>query len=102
MMEFSPQWHAIGREGELAAEQLASGVTILGRANHAQKGLYAQAFFALSIGMERLAKLIFMADHAITNGGRYPIDNELKKLGHDIATLLLRCEKISLNSTKKI
>jgi hypothetical protein len=55
-MMFSPQWHAIDREGQLAAEQLASGVTILGRANHGLKGLYTQAFFALSIGIERLAR----------------------------------------------
>jgi hypothetical protein len=94
-MTFSPQWHAIGREGELAAEQLASGVTILGRANHAQQGLYTQAFFALSIGMERLAKLIVVADYAISNGGRYPTNQQLKGFGHDIAALLQRCEGIS-------
>jgi hypothetical protein len=35
-MTFPPEWHALGREAELAAEQVASGVTILGRANHAQ------------------------------------------------------------------
>jgi hypothetical protein len=94
-MVFSPQWHAIGREGELAAEQLASGVTILGRANHAQPGLYTQAFFALSIGMERLAKLIVVADYAITNGGRYPTNQELRDFGHNIAALLQRCDEIS-------
>jgi hypothetical protein len=92
---FSPQWQAIQREGHLAAEQLASGVTILGRADHAKKGLYTQAFFALSIGIERLAKLIVMADFAVTNGGRYPTNQDLMRFGHDIATLLLRCEEIS-------
>ena len=50
MTAFSPEWHALGREAELAGEQLALGVTALGRANHAQQGLYTQAFFALSIG----------------------------------------------------
>jgi len=94
-MVFSPQWHAIGREGQLAAEQLATGVTILGQANHAQKGLYGQAFFALSIGLERLAKLIVVADYAITHGGRYPTNRELKSFGHDIAALLDKCEEIS-------
>ena len=92
---FSPQWHAIGREGQLAAEQLATGVTILGRANHAQTGLYGQALFSLSIGLERLAKLIVVADYAITHGGRYPTNRELKGFGHDIAALLDKCEEIS-------
>jgi hypothetical protein len=54
-MAFPPEWHTLGREAELAAEQLAIGVTALGHANHTQKGLYHQAFFALSIGFERLA-----------------------------------------------
>jgi hypothetical protein len=95
IMVFTSQWHAIGREGELAAEQLATGVTILGRADHAQKGLYSQAFFALSIGLERLAKLIVVADYAITHGGRYPTNRELRDFGHDIAALLDRCQEIS-------
>jgi len=95
-MTFSPQWHALGREAELAAEQIASGVTALGRANHAEKGYYTQAFFGLSIGFERLAKLIILADYAITNSGKFPNDNDLKKIGHDIGTLLDKCEKLSI------
>ena len=68
-MSFPPEWHALGREAELSAEQIAQGVTALGKANHAQKGIYTQAFFGLSIGLERLAKLILLADHAISNSG---------------------------------
>ena len=81
-MIFSPQWHALGREAELAAEQLATGVTLLARANHAQKGLYLQAFFALSIGFERLAKLVLVVDHAIAHGGAWMDDAALRKIGH--------------------
>jgi hypothetical protein len=29
-MTFPPEWHTLGREAELAAEQLAIGVTALG------------------------------------------------------------------------
>jgi len=32
-MTFPLEWHTLGREAELAAEQLAIGVTALGRAN---------------------------------------------------------------------
>lgn len=95
MKNFAPQWHALGREAELAAEQLATGVTLLGRANHAQKGLYIQAFFALSIGFERLGKLILVADHAIRNNGIWLTDKELRGKGHDIAALLDACEPIA-------
>jgi hypothetical protein len=92
---FSDEWHALGREAELAAEQIAVGVTALGKANHAQLGIYTQAFFGLSIGLERLAKLIIVADHAISHSGAFPTDDELRSIGHDIAGLLDRCAELS-------
>jgi hypothetical protein len=95
-MIFSPEWQALGREAELAAEQIANGITALGRANHAQKGYYTQAFFGLSIGLERLAKLIIVADHAINNSGQFPSDSQLKKIGHDIADLCDLCDILSI------
>lgn len=95
MITSNPQWRALQREAQLAAEQIAQGVTALGRANHAQTGLYAQAFFGLSIGLERLGKLIFIADHAIRFGGRFPTNDDLKNsIGHDIRSLLAKCDSI--------
>ena len=96
MTAFSPEWHALGREAELAGEQLALGVMALGRANHAQQGLYTQAFFALSIGFERRGKLILVADHAIENHRSWLTDNELKTVGHDISALFAAAEAIAL------
>lgn len=87
------EWQAIQREAQLAAEQVAHGVTVLGRANHAQTGLYSQAFFGLSIGLERIGKLIFLADHAV-NQGRFPGNRDLRAIGHDVISLLDICEKI--------
>jgi len=93
-MMLSAEWRALMREAQLSAEQIATGVTVLGRANHAQVGLYSQAFFGLSIGLERLGKLIIIADHAIRNGGSFPTDADLKQIGHDLRKLLPRCEAI--------
>ena len=89
------QWRAVQREAQLAAAQIAQGVTVLGRANHAQAGLYAQAFFGLSIGFERTGKLIFLADHAIKHNGAFPNDADLRKIGHDLKPLLNMCEDVS-------
>lgn len=84
-MSFSPQFHAINRETAIAAEMLSFGVTYLRRANHAKKGEYALSFFNLSNGFERLCKLIFLADYAITNNGKFPSNKILKfQLGHDL------------------
>lgn len=92
-MKFDPQWLAVQREAQLAAEQVAYGVTALGRANHAYKGLYTQAFFGLSNGLERIGKLIILADYAIKSG-TFPKDQNLRKIGHDLKLILDKCEAI--------
>lgn len=93
-MGVSPERRALQREAQLAAQQLASGVTIIGRANHAQIGLYSQAFFELAIGLERLGKLIVVADHAVNSNGSFPTNDYLKQISHDLRKLLPKCELI--------
>jgi hypothetical protein len=95
-MSFSPQWHALGREAELAGAQIALGVTALGRASHARLGDYTIAFFSLTIGLERMGKLIVIADHAIEHHGEFPDNHFLKKkISHDLALLLDHCEAVA-------
>ena len=68
-----PEWHAISRECALVRHLIGSGVTALGQANYADKrGEYYTAFFGLSVGLERLAKLILVADYAITKAAECP------------------------------
>lgn len=92
----SEHHRAVQREAQLAAEQIGYGVSILGKATHAETGRYTQAFFGLSIGMERMGKLIYVADHAITHGGVFPTDKDLRDIGHDITSLLNKCEEIAM------
>jgi hypothetical protein len=91
----SPEYLALVREAGIAAELLASGVTALGKANYAQHGWYNQAFFNLSIGLERAAKISIIVDYALDHSGIFPSNQELKNCGHDIKTLLDRVEEIS-------
>lgn len=91
-----PEWHYIGRESALVRHLIGSGVTALGRANYAdQKGEYYTAFFGLSVGMERLAKLILVADYAIANSGLMPPAQVVRKYGHKLPKLLDEAEKVS-------
>lgn len=67
----APEWHALGREASLVRYLIGSGATAIGRANYADKmGEYYTAFFGLSVGLERLSKLILVARYAIENRGR--------------------------------
>lgn len=92
----SMQHLVLNREAGIAAELIASGVTLLGRANYAHDGLYGQAFFNLSIGFERAGKLIYIADHAIEHAGVFPTNDELKRdIGHDLDKLFKYADDVA-------
>jgi hypothetical protein len=90
-----PEWHAIGREAALVRSLIGSGVTSLGRANYAnQRGEYYTAFFGLSIGLERLAKLVLVVDYAISSGGQMPEQKIVRKFGHKLVDLISAVDAI--------
>lgn len=85
----SPVHIAFSREGEIAASMLASGATLLGKAHSWKHGLRNEAFFSLSIGFERLAKLTVVVDYAVKHGGKFPDNSMLKdRYRHDLRLLL--------------
>jgi len=85
---FSKNVELISKEAGLAATCLEQGLTALRKANFAQKWNYYQGFFLLSIGMERLLKLIIVTIYRIEEN-KLPNNGELKKYGHDIEQLFL-------------
>ena len=77
---------------------IGSGVTGLGKANYADKeGEYYTAFFGLSIGLERLAKLVLVADYTISNNSQMPTEEVVKNFGHKLVLLLDTVNDISIN-----
>lgn len=92
----SATWHALGRECSLARQLIGTGVTALGRANYANLiGEYYTAFFGLSVGLERLTKLIIVADYAIAHAGQLPSPQLIRSFGHNLTSLIDRAEDIS-------
>lgn len=91
---FSPRWNAFAREAGIAGHSISSGLEALRKANYADKGLYNQAFFGLSIGLERLLKLIVILDFALLNNGTYPDDAYLRRFGHDIERLYIEARTV--------
>ena len=81
-------WRPFLREADLIRMCFATGLYSLVRANHKEQGLYIQAFFNLSVGLERLLKLVYVIDFALTHSGEYPPESTLRKdLGHDLRRL---------------
>ncbi len=95
MSPFSSQWIALCREAAIAGQLISAGLAALRKANYAATGLYSHAFFSLSIGLERLLKLIFIIDHAIQNGGKYPTERDLRtKFGHNLDKLFAHAKSV--------
>jgi hypothetical protein len=98
-----PGWHAIQREAALVRQLIGSGVTALGRASYANKtGEYYTAFFGLSVGLERLAKLILVADYAVSNHGRMPDEKVVRKFGHKLVELENAADAIAKRHNLKL
>ena len=75
-------------EGTLAAELVCAGVTTLRKASTPRSGLFELALFNLSIGFERMCKLIVLVDQYVANKGSFPSNDVLKnKYGHDLDKL---------------
>jgi hypothetical protein len=92
----NPEWKALNREASLVSKIIGSGATALGRASYGSGfGEYYTAFFGLSIGIERLAKLILIADYATNNKGALPDQSVVRKHGHKLKCLVLMVEKIA-------
>lgn len=87
-MAFSPTWFLLEQEGLLAQACLCNGLTALRRANLGdKKGLFYSAFFELSIGFERVLKLILILDHMARNQLVPPDSKTVEDYGHKLCSL---------------
>lgn len=86
-MAFTEKEKLLANEAHLTKAMLISGLNSLRRANIVLKGEYYQAFFSLSIGFERMLKIIYISAHRAEHNGNFPTGNELKKLSHNLVEL---------------
>jgi hypothetical protein len=95
-----PEWHFIRQEAMLVRHLIGAGATAIGQANYAnKKGEYYRAFFELSVGMERLAKLILVVDYALAHRGKLPDEKHVKQFGHDLQSLFSAVDQVSTART---
>jgi len=80
-------FRALLEEAQFTYEILGNGVTMLGKANYATKGLYFSAYTSLSTGLERIGKLCIMLDFYIKHFGTFPNESEIRTIGHDLRVL---------------
>jgi hypothetical protein len=76
------------KEGHIASTCLGQGLTALRKASMERKDYYYQAFFLLTIGLERLMKLIIIHHYRGTSN-TFP-DNKILKIKDIIYQYCLR------------
>ncbi|ROM43431.1 hypothetical protein BK649_30125 [Pseudomonas canadensis] len=89
---FSRTFTLLQQEGHLARTSLLSGIDLLLRANLDERkvGNFYSAFFQLTIGFERILKLVIITNHMLENNYKPPTDDELrKKYGHNLKSTYL-------------
>lgn len=74
------------REGSLASTSIGYGLTLLRKFDICNKGNFYQSLFQLSIGMERLMKLIMISKYRVEYN-RFPNNDTLKTYGHKLIKL---------------
>lgn len=87
---FTDKERVLANEASLTASLLGNGLNALRKADIYNKGLYYQAFFSLPIGIERLLKIILITQYRCAHEGDFPVDLDLKKIGHDLNKLCQR------------
>ncbi len=100
---FRDSFALLHQEGYLIRTALAQGLTALRSANIGEKGQYYAAFFGLSIGLERLFKLILVLDHMARFELAAPTGSVLKNFGgssgHDLLALFANARKIPVSAS---
>lgn len=78
-------------ESYLVSSSICGGLTALRKCSPHDKGSFYSSFFQLSVGMERLFKIVFILNHMIENDLEKPDFKTLKKLSHNIYELHTHC-----------
>lgn len=98
MTNISDQIELLGRETELASKTVGDGLTLLRKYSFGGFGYFYSGIFSLTIGLERIAKLILLIDYYRSNNNTFPTDNKyLKKLSHNLCELFTEVRKVNSN-----
>ena len=84
----------LNREAALSAQLLGSGLTSIRKYDFSSKGIFYSGIFSISIGLERILKIILILDYQINNCN-FPENDFLKKKGHKIFRLINDCKLIN-------
>jgi len=94
---FPKSFQLLQQEAFLANSCILTGFEFMvkGGFDDRYKEHYYTSFFQISIGIERILKLIFISNYMLENSYQPPNDKELRSLGHNLITLYEKATNIS-------
>jgi hypothetical protein len=84
----------LGREAELSAQQLGNGLSSIRKYSFAEIGYFYTGIFSVTIGLERLLKLVVLFYYKQKNT-TYPNNTYLRNKGHDLSDLIKEARSIN-------
>lgn len=83
----------LAKEAALSSMNLGVGLTFIRRYDFTSLGFIYQSFFSLSVGLERIMKLILLYEYIYTNNS-YPDLKYMKSKGHKLTDLFIEVRKL--------
>ncbi|WP_221887201.1 hypothetical protein, partial [Vibrio cholerae] len=89
VLVFEEEYRLLSQEGHLTKSSLLAGLDAIRRANIDDygRGFFYSGLFELSIGFERLMKIVVILQHKLENGNVNPTDKMLRSYDHNINKL---------------
>jgi len=88
MTQKENHYSLLNSEAYTASGLIGSGLTMLRKMDFSRETYFSQSLFSLSIGLERLMKLIIIYDYRYSNEGNFPSNEYLKhQIGHNLTKL---------------
>lgn len=101
-MQKVSNWDLLSNEATTSAGMIGTGLTLLRKMDFTKEGYQSQSFFCLSIGLERMMKLILVYDYRVNNNNQFPSNNFFKQsYGHNLSKLLEACKAIGVRLSMK-
>lgn len=79
---------ALFNEAGICAHLIGTGLTNIRKAHFMQKAHFGSAFFELTIGIERLCKIILIKRYQKNNSDAFPTNEYIRKFSHEICSLI--------------
>ena len=94
---FEKEFYFFSQEASLAHSEILYGFECLRRLNAEQRGNFYSSLFHLSIGIERLFKIIAILDFKFRNDLENPKDKHLRNFGHKLTDMYEHCKAVGQN-----